>query len=60
MNSQLSKSEKKRRAKDLEQLMIELAALTQVEIDVLPCDQEIRIEIAAARDLKGGTSERKA
>lgn len=58
MNSQLSKSEKKRRAKGLEQLVIELAALTQGEIDVLPCDQEIRNEIAAARDLKGGTRKR--
>ena len=58
MNSQLSKSEKKRRAKGVEQLVTELAELTQGEIAVLPCDQEIRNEIAATRDLKGGTRKR--
>jgi len=58
MNNQLSKSEKKRRAKGIEQLVTELAALTQGEIAVLPCDQEIRNEIAAAGGLKGSARTR--
>jgi ribosome-associated protein len=54
----LSKSEKKRRAKGIEQLVIELAGLTKGEIDTLPCDQEVRDEIASAKDLKGGSRKR--
>jgi ribosome-associated protein len=58
MDSQLSKSEKKRRAKGIEQLVIELAALPLGEIASLPCDQEVREEIASARNLKGGSRKR--
>jgi len=58
MDSQLSKSEKKRRAKGREQLVRELVALTLGEIASLPCDQEIRDEIISARNLKGGTRKR--
>jgi ribosome-associated protein len=58
MDSQLSKSEKKRRAKAIEQLVLELAALTQAELKNLPCDQEIREEIISAKTLKGGSRKR--
>jgi ribosome-associated protein len=58
MDFQLSKSEKKRRAKGIEQLVIELAALPMAEIIALPCDQEVRDEIASARNLQGGARKR--
>ena len=58
MDSQLSKSEKKRRAKGIEQLVIELAALPHGEIAGLPCDREIRDEMAIAKSLKGGARKR--
>ena len=58
MDSQLSKSEKKRRAKGVEQLVSELAALPSGEIASLPCDQEVRDAVAAAKKLKGGTRKR--
>ncbi len=58
MDSKLSKSEKKRRAKGIEQLVIELAALPLGEIVSLPCDQEVRDEIASAKNLKGGARKR--
>lgn len=58
MDSQLSKSEKKRRAKAVEQLVHELAALTSGQIASLPCDEELREEIAAAKDLKSGARKR--
>jgi ribosome-associated protein len=58
MDSQLSKSEKKRRAKGVEQLVSELAALSLRQINALPCGREIREEIAAAIDLKGGARKR--
>jgi len=58
MESQLSKSERKRRAKDIEQLVLELAALPEREIDMIPCDPDIQDEIHAAKDLKGGAKKR--
>jgi ribosome-associated protein len=58
MEFQLSKSEKKRRAKGLEQLVSELAALAPGEIAALPCDAEVRREIAGARNCKGGARQR--
>lgn len=58
MESQLSKSERKRRAKNIEELVHELAALPEGEIGMLPCDREIRDEIRAAKGLKGGTWKR--
>ena len=58
MNSQLSKSEKKRRAKGIEQLVYELASLPDREIVTLPCDLEIQEEIRAAKNLKGGAKKR--
>jgi ribosome-associated protein len=58
MDSQLSKSEKKRRAKGIEELVSELAALPLGQIASLPCDQEVREEIASAKKLKGGARKR--
>jgi ribosome-associated protein len=58
MDSQLSKSEKKRRAKGIERLVSELVALPFGEIASLPCDQEIREEIGSAKNLKGGARKR--
>ena len=58
MDLQLSKSEKKRRAKSIEQLVYELASLPDREILVLPCDQEIQEEIRSAKNLKGGAKKR--
>ncbi len=58
MDSQLSRSEKKRRAKEVEQLVHELAALPSGQIASLPCEQELREEISAAKDLKGGARKR--
>lgn len=58
MDSQLSRSEKKRRAKSIEHLVIELAALPQTELENLPCDVEILSEIASAKTLKGGARKR--
>ena len=58
MDFQLSKSEKKRRAKGIEQLVLELAALPLGVIASLPCDQEVRDEIASAKNLKGGARKR--
>lgn len=58
MDSHLSKSEKKRRAKGLEQLVNELAALSLADINALPCEQEVRDEIASVRNLKGGARKR--
>ena len=58
MNSQLSKSEKKRRAKGIEQLVYELASLPDREIVTLPCDLEIQEEIRSAKNLKGGAKKR--
>ena len=58
MVSQLSKSEKKRRAKGIEQLVYELASLPDREIGNLPCNQTIQEEIRSARNLKGGAKKR--
>jgi ribosome-associated protein len=58
MDSQLSKSEKKRRAKGLEELVSELAALSPGEIAALPCEEEVRKEITGARNCKGGARQR--
>lgn len=58
MELQLSKSERKRRAKDVEKLVYELASLPHSEIKTLPCDQEIKEEILSAKDQKGGAQKR--
>jgi ribosome-associated protein len=58
MNSQLSKSERKRRAKGIEQLVYELASLPDRVIVALPCDQEIKEEIRSAKNMKAGAKKR--
>ncbi len=58
MNTQLSKSERKRRAKNIEQLANELAALPDGLIAELPCEPEILAEIRTAKNLKGGAKKR--
>jgi ribosome-associated protein len=58
MDERLSKSEKKRRAKGVEQLVGELAALPPGEIASLPCAADVRQEILAARNQKGGARKR--
>ena len=58
MDPQLSRSEKKRRAKGIEQLVHELAALPVNVIVSLPCDPEVRDQIRAAKNLKGGAKKR--
>jgi ribosome-associated protein len=54
----ISRSEKKRQAKQVEELAYELAALPVAEIRRLPCDAVIREEILATKDLKGGAYKR--
>jgi len=58
MTEALSRSEKKRRAKAVEGIAGELAALPARDIDRLPCEAEIREEIHQAQGLKGGAHKR--
>jgi ribosome-associated protein len=58
MESYLSKSERKRRAKNIEQLVHELAELPESEINMFPCDDEIRTEFCSVQALKGGARKR--
>jgi len=58
MEYSLSRTEKKRRARNLEQLAAELAELSPQEISKLPCDQFVRDEIIAVQDLKAGARKR--
>ncbi len=58
MKTQLSKSEKKRRAKGIEQMVNELVNLPASVINNLPCDQEMKHEIGKTKSLKGGARKR--
>ena len=58
MEELLSKSEKKRRSKAVEQLVQELVSLSVRDLAALPCDEEVRQELADARKLKGGSRKR--
>jgi ribosome-associated protein len=58
MESTLSRSEKKRQAKDVEKLSHELAELPPADLAKLPCDDFLRREIAASHNLKGGAKKR--
>lgn len=58
MEYQLSKSEKKRRAKNIEQLAVELVSLSAVEAGRLPCDDFLKKEIIDAGQMKGGAKKR--
>ena len=58
MDYSLSKSEKKRRAKNIEKLAFELVELSTVDIKKLPCDDVIKDEIVAGKNLKAGARKR--
>ena len=58
MEYSLSKSEKKRQAKGIEQLAKELADLSEHSIKLLPCDPFLREELLKAKTLKGGARKR--
>lgn len=58
MNDLLSKSEKKRLSKRIEELVCELATLTGKDLADLPCPAQIRTEIAAIEPLKAGARKR--
>lgn len=60
MDYTLSRSEQKRRAKAVEDLARELIALKPNEIRDLPCDDFLRTELLAARDLQAGALKRQA
>lgn len=55
---ELSRSEKKRQAKQVEELAHELVALSATDIRRLPCEPFLQEEILAARTLKGGAYKR--
>jgi len=54
----VSKSEQKRRAKDLEKLATELCDLPYSEVDQLPCDHLLREAVREAKGLKAGARKR--
>ena len=58
MDSSISRSEKKRQAQEVEKLSQELAQLTPSELTNLPCEPQLKEEIAAVRDLTGGARKR--
>ena len=58
MDQYISKSEKKRLAKEVEKLSQELILLSSSAIDKLPCDDFIKTEIKAAKDQKAGAKKR--
>jgi len=53
-----SRSEKKRQAKEIEELSHELAELPPSELAKLPCDEFLRREIGASRTMQGGARKR--
>ena len=58
MEYPLSRSEKKRRVKNLEQLAVELVELSPQDINKLPCDDFLKTEILATRSMKAGARKR--
>ena len=58
MEYQVSKSEKKRRAKNIEKLAHELVSLSPAEIKNLPCDGWLQQEILDAAKMKSGAKKR--
>ncbi len=55
---ELSRSEQKRRIKQLEKLVVELTSLPPALLNKLPADEEIRISLKEVADLKGGAKKR--
>lgn|GEM_PF-211384 len=54
----LSRSEKKRQAKGIEEIARELAELSPAHIKKIPADDLLKAEISKARELKGGALKR--
>ncbi len=58
MSYRLSRSEKKRRAKNIADLSEELVALAKKDINKLPCDDFLKKELIHAQPLKAGARKR--
>ncbi len=58
MSYYISRSEKKRQAKQIESLTVELLKLSAQEIKKLPCDDLIKEDIRDAKSLKAGARKR--
>ncbi|MBU0480254.1 MAG: DUF615 domain-containing protein [Proteobacteria bacterium] len=58
MDHYVSRSEKKRQAKDIEKISHELAELPASDLARLPCDDFLKEEIKLVRKLKGGSRKR--
>jgi ribosome-associated protein len=58
MNYTVSRTEKKRQAKEIETLSKELAELPPADLAKLPCDDFLRAEIKAVSKLKAGSRKR--
>ncbi len=58
MDYRVSRTEKKRQAKEIETLSKELAELSPAELLKLPCDDFLREELKAVRKLKAGSRKR--
>ena len=54
----ISRSEQKRRVKEIETLVIELAKLSRQVVEKCPCSQEVRELLKEAGELKGGAKKR--
>jgi len=55
---ELSRSEQKRRVKQLGKLVVELADLPPVLLNKLPAEEEVRLLLKEVADLKGGARKR--
>lgn len=58
MTVEMSRSEQKRRMKQLEKLVAELSSLPPSLIDQLPCSEDVRSRFHEASTMKGGTRNR--
>jgi ribosome-associated protein len=58
MDNQVSRSEKKRRAKNIEKLAQELVSLSATDIKKLPCESWLQSEIQDAANMKAGARKR--
>ena len=58
MSVKISRSEQKRRIKQLEKLVAELSNLPLTLLDKLPCNEEVRSLLKEAANMKGGSRNR--
>ncbi len=58
MDLSISRSEQKRQAKNIETLAFELVELSTANIKKLPCNEELKQEIALAKTFTGGARKR--